>query len=706
MPKTTRLLALATAVLACNATAQDNSPVNTEQEALIPKRETGVLEFLERHPKFDGRDVVIAVFDTGVDPAASGLEKTSTGKRKIIDVIDATGSGDVDTSHTAEPDDKGKLQGLTGRALTLPKQLKNPSKKFHLGIKRARDLFHGGVNSRVSKIRSEAWKRELGQIQDRRADQRSAAEKKGERKIFNKSPADLTLNEKDQIAREELLEALEKNYANSDPGSVYDCVVWSDGKHFHTIIDTDEDGDLSDEKPLRPYGIAGEYATLSEEEASTFAVQVYEEGNLLSIVTVSGSHGSHVASIASAHFPDEPHRDGIAPGAQILSVKIGDIRTGGSSSGVGEMRGVAACAQYGADIMNSSWGGASQFQDGGHLGARIYNLLVEKYGVTAFVSAGNSGPALSTLGSPGGDASSVIGVGAYVSTEMARVLYSQTKQAPGTAYNFSARGPAKNGDLGVDIMGPGGAHASLAYDELNRSQRYHGTSMSSPSVAGLGALLVSAAKQSKIQHSPARIRNALMNSAHFVKGVEVFAQGAGLVQALPAWEHLQANAEQKAWDHFYTINTDDNTFRPCPGLYLRGDIPAGKKEIRFNISPKFAQKVSAPEKFALEDDLVFTSTQRWIDVPGYARIANGRIMIRPILTIPEFRSGEPPLYAEIHGRLAGSPDSGRLGPHPNHHRARRKNRPAQRTPRQFLREAPARPDRTATSSKSQPTPAI
>ena len=97
--------------------------------------------------------------------------------------------------------------------------------------------------------------------------------------------------------------------------------------------------------------------------------------------------------------------------------------------------------------------------------------LMEKYGVTAFISAGNSGPALSTLGSPGGDTASVIGVGAYVSSEMARVLYSQTSEAPSTAYNFSARGPAKNGDLGVDIMGPGGAHASLAYDGLQQSPR-------------------------------------------------------------------------------------------------------------------------------------------------------------------------------------------------------------------------------------------
>ena len=640
-------------------TGQNTPSLKNLQEGLIPKRETGVLEFLEKHPEFDGRGAVIAVFDTGVDPAASGLQLTSTGERKLVDVIDATGSGDVDTSHITKVDEDGKLEGLTGRKLTLPVKLKNPSKNFHLGMKRAGDLFTGGVNRRIAQLRKEKWNRELAGMRDKRAQKNEADEKKGARKAYQKAAADLTMRERDQIAREKIRQSLEDKFGTSDPGPVYDCVVWSDGKDFHVLIDTDEDGDLRDEKILRPFGIAGEYGKLGQEEAATFAVQVYEKGSLLSIVTVSGSHGSHVASIASAHFPKEPHRNGVAPGAKILSIKIGDTRLGGSSSGLGEMRGVAACVQYGADLMNASWGGASQYQDGKNDTVRMYNLLAEKYGVTAFVSAGNSGPALSTLGSPGGEASSIIGVGAYVSAEMSRVLYSQTTAGPNTAYQFSARGPARNGDLGVDIMGPGGAHASLAYDELRKSQRYHGTSMSSPSVAGLGALLVSAAKQSKVAYSPARIRAALMNSAHFFKGVEVFAQGAGLVQALPAWAHLQANQKQPAWDYFYDVETKSNTFSSGPGLYLRGDIPVGKREVRFDFSPKFSAKVTAPEKFNLEDDLVFSATQPWVKIPGYARLANGSISIRPVLDIPKSRLGEP-VYAEIHARLPGSPKAGPL----------------------------------------------
>jgi len=78
---------------------------------LVPKQEVQLLDFLEKHPEKDGRGVVIAILDQGCDPGAFGLRETSDGKVKIIDCIDTTGSGDVDTTHTVKTTigDDGKV---------------------------------------------------------------------------------------------------------------------------------------------------------------------------------------------------------------------------------------------------------------------------------------------------------------------------------------------------------------------------------------------------------------------------------------------------------------------------------------------------------------------------------------------------------------------------------------------------------------------
>ncbi len=605
---------------------ESGHPLQRLYQSQIPKQETAVLRFLEQHPEYDGRGVTIAIFDTGVDPGAPGMQSTSTGERKLVDLYDASGAGDVDISTVIERSPDGTLHGLTGRRLILPPGVLNASGQFHLGIKFGKELFNDDAWSRLMCYRNEQLQRFA---QEKKADELRQSGPQSSR------PSETLTQPWDQLeraAREKTFIPYLESLKTLDKGPIYDCVVWQspDGS-WQVILDTDEDGDLRDETMLRPFGIAGEWASFPDYVSMNFAVQVLEQGNLLSIVTPSGSHGTHVASIAAAHFPDHPALDGVAPGAKILSIRIGDVRTDGSSTYIGENLAVALAAQHKVDIMNASWGGQSFYQDASSWGVQLYELLVQKYGVTAFVSTGNDGPALSTMGSPGGEAHSVIGVGAYVSPQMGELLYSVVGETPASTFMFSARGPARNGDLGVDVLAPGAAITSLAMDSLQGSDLYNGTSMAAPSAAGAGAILISAAKQNGLHTSPARIRYALMNTALYLQDEDPFAQGAGLIQVDAAWEHLQRFQSIEALDLFYKVEVSDNTYATGPGFYLRSDRgqQQGKQEVRVTLQPEFPDALDNRNRYDLNLYLQSGSHADWLQSPEYLHLSNAGKTIRP-----------------------------------------------------------------------------
>src|SRR2546425_11499170 len=70
-------------------------PAIAYMSGLMPLRSTGVEQFRAKHPTYDGRGVLMAILDTGVDPAVPGLIVTSAGAPKILDLRDFSGEGRV-----------------------------------------------------------------------------------------------------------------------------------------------------------------------------------------------------------------------------------------------------------------------------------------------------------------------------------------------------------------------------------------------------------------------------------------------------------------------------------------------------------------------------------------------------------------------------------------------------------------------------------
>lgn len=580
---------------------------------LQPKVETGADRFLAAHPEYDGRGVVVAIFDTGVDPGAPGLQTTSDGKPKIVDIIDGTGSGDVDTSKVVKAKD-GKLAGLSGRALTLDPAWKNPSGEWRVGLKAMAELFPGELVSRMVKERQKAYL-----ARQRVAVTTLEAEVAAKRADHDADDSAQVEDLKDLEARLDVLRSVGDRAP--DPGPIVDCVVWNDGTHWWAVIDSDEDGDLTNEKAMRRYRINRDFATFDKISLMNFCLNVHNDGDRLSIVADAGDHGTHVAGIVAAHFPDKPEMNGIAPGAQIVAVKIGDSRMRSSSFGTGPERGVGAVLRNKCDLINMSYGGASRRANVGRV-ADLYREVVNKHGVIFVASAGNEGPALTTVGSPGGTTDALIGVGAYVSPAMMKAQMGVLDDLPGTHFTWSSRGPTHDGDLGVDISAPGGAVAPVPNWSLQGTTQMNGTSMSSPNACGVIALLLSGMKDQGIKISPDRIRRAIVNTAAPIPGVGVWAAGHGMIQADAAWDYLVSNKDRSTEDVRFevTLPRRDN----ARGVYLREPHEVDRVlQTSVRVKPQLHEDADNTKRVDLQLRLALECTQPWIDAADHVQLSHG-----------------------------------------------------------------------------------
>ena len=573
------------------------------EDGIMPTAETRADAFLSAHPDSDGRGVIVAIFDTGIDPGAEGLLTTSAGKVKIVDCVDATGSGDVDTSREVKIENH-EFTGLTGRKIQWNPEWPNPSGTCHIGMKAGFELFPGELVTRLKRERKKKWNH-------RQITRRASVQERLTKARRESDPDNDTISELEKQI--EQLDQLNKDW--SDPGPIYDCAVYHDGKTWRAVVDTDEDGDLSDETSLTNYRDEPKFATFKDKSELNFSVNIYKEGSVLSIVTPSGDHGTHVAGIVSGNYDNQPELNGVAPGAQIVSVKIGDSRLGGMETGSAVIRGLGAVLRNKCQLVNMSYGEGSLTPNQG----RVIDLIsetVREHNVVFVASAGNEGPALSTVGAPGGTTSAVIGVGAYVSPTMIAAEYPVPGELQGAHFTWSSRGPARDGDLGVDITAPGAAFSPVPRYTLQRSHQMNGTSMSSPNACGCIALLISNLLGEKREYQAHHIKRAITASAKPLPDAAPFAAGAGMLDVMDAHQWLEQYLDSA--DPEISIST-----REGRGIYLREPHEStAPSSHRFSVKPLFKKTTKTSDQIKFERRYQLTPSTPWIQSPGYLMLTN------------------------------------------------------------------------------------
>jgi serine protease AprX len=235
-------------------------------------------------------------------------------------------------------------------------------------------------------------------------------------------------------------------------------------------------------------------------------------------------HGTHVSSIVAGEGEGNPAFKGVAPGAALVGVKVLGIQTipGLGKACVGTESQVNGGIQWVIDnkdtynirVFNMSLG-VRGCSDGTDSQSLLVDAAVDA-GLVAVVSAGNSGPAPCTIGSPAA-ARNAISVGAMADPQNRPASVSPTAAGDcgpiplGGFYLacFSSRGPTADGRVKPDIAAPGVFIMAAAGGTSSSYKNLSGTSMSSPFVAGIAALMIDADPSL----TPAAVKSAIMSTA-------------------------------------------------------------------------------------------------------------------------------------------------------------------------------------------------
>lgn len=472
----------------------------------MPTHETGAEAFKAAHPTWDGRGVTIGIMDTGVDLNHPALQRTTTGERKIVDWVTAT-------DPLEDASWRPMITEVTGPTFTA-----------------------GGATwtAPAGSYRFATFRESITAASDAAGD------------------------------------------VNRDGDTTDSWGILYDPQTHDVWVDVNQNQDFTDDELMRPYRERFQVGQFGTDDPATavreqipFVVEYREDVDTtpvggpglvdyVNIGIIQSTHGTHVAGITAANdMLGNRAFDGAAPGAKLVSARAcswsGGCTAAALTTGMADL-----VINRGVDVVNMSIGGLPALNDGANARAQLYNELITKYGVQLFLSAGNSGPGLNTVGDPS-VADNVVSVAASISKDTWLANYGSVVRTRNALFNFSSRGPREDGGVKPNIAAPGSAISTAptwqpgnpvpeaGYPLPPGYQMLNGTSMAAPQATGAAALLLSAAKATGRGVTPATLRRAVYSSANPIPGVPTYAQGYGMFDVPGAWRLLSKGGQARSY---------------------------------------------------------------------------------------------------------------------------------------------------------------
>lgn len=532
-------------VLALTFTALSAQKKESPNWEFLSTATIGAGEFIANHPSYDGRGVIIAVCDSGVDLGLAGLDRTTTGENKIIDARDFSGQYSCKAEKAEVSKDDGSIYSGDRKHLYGWDKL--------LPAAKPSDLLVGYFEEEAAK---------------------------------NSEVKDLN--------------------GNGREDDIFGFILFEDKAgarpEWKVLLDRNGDGSLEGEQPISDYSTGRKYFQLEGRDRHAgylpmnLAVNIDSGKKEVSFYAADGSHGTHVAGIAAGYKIDGQEKfNGIAPGAYVMGLKIGNNAYSGGATTPGSMISAWRYAVEKAKeldmplVIQMSYGVGAEDEGASKAEELIDQLLAENPEVCATVSNGNEGPQISTAGLPS-CASNVLSIGAVLAKSTARDLYGAALTQD-ELFSFSSRGGEYNKP---DFVCPGFAAATVPLWEEGKNVM-RGTSMASPQAAGAAALVLSAAKAEGLPIRRDILNAALRRSAKEIPGYNILDQGYGLVNIERAYEMYKSLAKRENPVLSFNVETKSPEMASGkgPAVFYRGAFyPKGADRQEITVSPVFPKDYS------------------------------------------------------------------------------------------------------------------
>jgi hypothetical protein len=357
--------------------------------------------------------------------------------------------------------------------------------------------------------------------------------------------------------------------------------VLQDEASQETWVDANGNADFRDEAPVADVNQRFDARALKVsyrgQASLAFVIGQGRAPHTVHVYLSRDSHQTMTLSVAAGSRTNDSIAYGVASGARVLLIRsrTPDLRLRDYVEGYLE-----AIKRPDVDLISDSVGILMVPDTAADFVGLLFNRMIAAYGKPIFHSAGNMSLWLGSV-SANGD---VFSVGGSIGPETFGALYGGAPLPGLMVHPVGAAGPAIDGALKPDFVAPVhrvAADLSAATQKTpvpkNAPALYLPagyqisccTSSSGPYAAGIGALLVSAARQQQLAYSRAAFGRALRVGARFLSESPAHEQGNGVLDVNAAWEELKRQVE------IPQIVTTANVVHPLAGYSAHGSEGQG-----------------------------------------------------------------------------------------------------------------------------------